>query len=171
MRLSILFFLFSITTFIHANMSDLFNGIETVSKSIDISTSEKPLLVDIRGNEYFEKDITSSSLGKVVIQNVWTTWCGELCISDINLLNELQSKNKDKLQVFGFSFENIDRDKLNKFILKNNIRYPVFSYDDNKEFFKIFGTIKGLPFTIINSFNGTSSHTGSLNERIIKKYL
>ena len=73
--------------------------------------------------------------GKVILIDVWATWCG-FCVKEIPDLVDLQAqaeKEKLPLQIIGAS---VDRDwyQLHKYLIKTTVNYPVISVCGSKEF-------------------------------------
>ncbi len=89
-----------------------------------ISGNEVPLFkaVDLNGQERTIKDY----LGKVVLINLWATWCPP-CVAEIGSLQRLQQKYE--AQGFTVLSVNVDaagaEDTVNKFVAQNGITFPV----------------------------------------------
>ncbi len=68
---------------------------------------------------------------KFILLEFWATWC-QICKSEIPLLNEIQEKFYDKLNIIAISFE---KEKvIKKFIdkVRKNIKYNIASYKADK---------------------------------------
>jgi len=77
--------------------------------------------VDINGNA----ERLSDQVGKVVIVNVWATWCGP-CRSEMPKLDHLYRERKDKgLVVFGISDEDVGVQQ--KFLQQVPVSYPLLT--------------------------------------------
>jgi cytochrome c biogenesis protein CcmG, thiol:disulfide interchange protein DsbE len=77
--------------------------------------------VDINGNA----ERLSDQVGKVVIVNVWATWCGP-CRSEMPKLDHLYRERKDKgLVVFGISDEAVGVQQ--KFLQQVPVSYPLLT--------------------------------------------
>ena len=87
-------------------------------------------LADLSGKTWSVKSLT----GKVVLINVWATWCGE-CIAELPQLQKLyeQAKGRSDIQILSF---NIDEDlgQVEPFMKEKGYTFPVvqaLSYVDN----------------------------------------
>lgn len=91
--------------------------------------------------------------GKVVVVDVWATWCG-YCVREIPGLIALQdeaTKQKLPLQIIGVSVDT-DKAAVKKFANEKKINYPIL-YGDDKAL-KPFGQIYGLPTKFIVGKDG-----------------
>jgi len=93
----------------------------------------------------------ASARGKVVLLNVWATWCGP-CRSEFPDLVELQKKYQDKLQVIGLVVDDADEDAVRKFVKHYGINYPVAMATDEVRF--QFGGVPALPTSFIVDAQG-----------------
>ena len=68
--------------------------------------------------------------GKTVLLNFFGPMCPP-CIIEMPHLVELQKQNKDKLQIIAVQVQMpMENDELAKFLLKNNVNYPVINLND-----------------------------------------
>lgn len=68
---------------------------------------------------------TQDLQGKVLLVNFWATWCPP-CRREIPSLIRLHNENKDKnFTVIGISMDTSGRDKVETFIRKIGVNYPV----------------------------------------------
>jgi thiol-disulfide isomerase/thioredoxin len=103
-------------------------------------------LTDMDGNS-----ITSENTkGKVVVFNFWFTTC-KPCISEIPELNKIHKKYKDNEKIVFASITFNQKPKVEKFLKKYPISYPVVS--DNKDAISAFG-ISGYPTNLIIGKDG-----------------
>ena len=104
------------------------------------------MMTDING-----KTISSENTkGKVVVLNFWFTSC-KPCVSEIPELNEVYEKYKKDTNVIFTSITFDKQDKVNSFLKKYPIKYPVVS--DAKEICDLF-KITGYPTNIVIDKNG-----------------
>jgi peroxiredoxin len=90
--------------------------------------------------------------GKVILLNVWATWCGP-CELEIPELIEAYSKYKDKgLVVLGISLDD-PAETLRAYAPKKNMNYPLLLWDD--KFDDAYGPIVGVPITFFIDRDGT----------------
>ena len=104
--------------------------------------------VDLAGKQYKLSDYK----GKWVVVNYWATWCPP-CLDEIPELIEFHEQySKDKAVVLGVSYEELDRDYLEKFVDEFFISYPILIGDISKP--PPFGPLIGLPTTYVVSPEG-----------------
>lgn len=63
--------------------------------------------------------------GKVVVLNLWATWCGP-CVAEMPSFQSLYEKTKNDNVAFVF-LSNEDQDTVNKFIQKRNYSLPIYT--------------------------------------------
>lgn len=104
-------------------------------------------MTDINGNP-----ITSENTkNKVVVLNFWFIAC-KPCINEIPELNEVYEKFKDNKNVVFASITFDKKEKVERFLKKKPIRYPVVS--DNRETIGAYG-VQGYPTNIVIGKDGT----------------
>ena len=106
--------------------------------------------------KFLEEGITFSQYkNKVVILDVFTTWCPP-CIKSIPHLIQLQKKYKKDIQIIGILMEeNKKNSEVSDFIKKHNINYPITNCKENFTLADTWGGISGYPTIIIFDKNGT----------------
>lgn len=94
--------------------------------------------------------------GKVVLVNLWATWCPP-CIGEIPHLAEMQEKYKDKgFEVIGLDIdEGETREKIESFAAKHKINYQLGWTNDAmaNEFIKL-SKLPGIPQSILINREG-----------------
>jgi len=145
----------------------------TIKKTIERlneSNGEKAELTfqDLEGREYAIDDY----LGKVVLVNMWATWCSP-CVKQIPDLNFLQEKYRnDNLVILSITDE--DKATVNTFLTKHsmNSKLGIIKYDDEvAEPFRHFR--RGRPVYFLVDRNGIV-HSGGilkLSDKKIEKLL
>ncbi|MHB0938708.1 MAG: TlpA family protein disulfide reductase [Armatimonadota bacterium] len=91
--------------------------------------------------------------GKVVVLDVWATWCG-YCVREMPELIEFQQeaeKKKQPVQLIGISVDR-DKDVVAEFVKEHEIEYPMAMGDQKS--LKDFGTIRGIPIKFIINKKG-----------------
>lgn len=91
--------------------------------------------------------------GKVVVIDVWATWCG-YCVREMPELIEFQKeadKEKQPVQLIGISVDR-DKDVVAKFVKERKIEYPMAMGDQKS--LKDFGAIRGIPVKFILNKQG-----------------
>jgi len=92
----------------------------------------------------------SDKKGKVVLLNLWATWCGP-CRSEMPHLVEMQNKYRDRgLEVIGLNTDDESIEKINAFVKEMKLNYQQ-AYSDREifnEFYKL-SKMNGIPQTII----------------------
>lgn len=123
-----------------------------VQHRAEAESAKKPVnftLTDVNG----KKVKMSSFRGKVVVVDVWATWCG-YCVKEIPELIEMQSEAKHKkrpIQIIGISVDEKKND-VKRFAKERKINYPVLFAE--KKAMKQFGEIYGLPTKFIINKDG-----------------
>lgn len=109
--------------------------------------------------------------GKVVLVNLWATWCGP-CINEMPHLNEMQEKFKDKgFEIIGLDTDDESKEAIDAFAAKQKLNYPL-GWADGKlmnEFVKIT-KLQGIPQSILINREGqlTGVFTGG-SPKVINK--
>lgn len=88
----------------------------------------------------------SSYLGKVVIVNVWASWCGP-CISEIPDLQKLSEAYPETLVVLGLNNQET-RDTVRQFVADNNLTYPQ-AMDENGTLINSIFPTQYIPYTVV----------------------
>jgi thiol-disulfide isomerase/thioredoxin len=104
--------------------------------------------------------------GKVILLNVWATWCGP-CELEIPELVEASTKYKDKgVVVLGLSLDD-PAETLRAYAPKKNMNYPLLLWDD--KFDDAYGPIVGVPITFFIGRDGVISrrHFGPVTKERI----
>ncbi|MCF6225802.1 MAG: TlpA family protein disulfide reductase [Xanthomonadales bacterium] len=65
--------------------------------------------------------------GQWVVVNYWATWCAP-CIKEIPELSELHTE-RDDITVLGLDYEDIERARLDEFLAKIEVSYPILLLD------------------------------------------
>jgi thiol-disulfide isomerase/thioredoxin len=102
---------------------------------------------------------TADWKGKVVILNFWATWCPP-CREEVPELVQLQAKYKDKLLVVGASEDDDAPQKVQQFVQRFGINYPVVMA--TKELIENYGGVPALPTSFLIDPQGRvmAKHTG-----------
>jgi thiol-disulfide isomerase/thioredoxin len=102
---------------------------------------------------------TADWKGKVVILNFWATWCPP-CREEIPELVQLQARYKDKLQVIGASEDDDEPQKVEQFVQRYGINYPIVMA--TKELIDNYGGVPALPTSFLIDAQGRvmQKHTG-----------
>jgi len=98
--------------------------------------------------------------GKVVLLNIWATWCAP-CLKELPSLVELQKQKGDDLVVLTLSIDGASFATVEGFVKnKLNLELPHLAQDDTGELFAEIGT-QGLPITYL------IDREGNLTQRFI----
>lgn len=149
--------------------------------SADGKESDKGLDFTLKDTE--GKSVTLSDYrGKLVIVDVWATWCG-YCVREIPDLIAIQEqaykdagkdKKDAKLQIIGISVDS-DKAAVKPFVKEHKINYPVVYA--TKDALKQFGEIPGLPTKFILDKKGRivekiiGAREAAELQKIIEKHL
>lgn len=101
-------------------------------------------LKDLKGNEVR----LSEFKGKVIVLNLWATWCGP-CRKEIPDLIKLQAAYPDDVAVIGVVIQDKLGEKVRAFVQEFRVPYPILDGNDHAEFEKAFGPFWGLPTSIL----------------------
>jgi thiol-disulfide isomerase/thioredoxin len=112
---------------------------------------------DLEGNAYKLED----KKGKVVLVNLWATWCGP-CIAEMPHLKELQEKYQAQgFEVVGLNTGDNDTgepepvDKIRSFVADKGLNYPI-GYADDKFFSEMIKLTRmaGIPQSLLINREG-----------------
>lgn len=92
-------------------------------------------------------EILTPYKGKVVLVNLFATWCGP-CIAEIPDLIRLQSSHPD-LAVVGLLVMDVGGEPLTTFRTRLGINYPTIDANDNLDVERAFGAPDVLPMSYI----------------------
>ncbi len=107
----------------------------------------------------------SEKRGKVVVLNIWATWCPP-CVAETSDLVEVYQKYKDEgLIILGVSIDKQGRSVVVPFAEKYNISYPI-TIDDGTIMEK-YGPVIGIPTTYIIGPKGNLRYfaTGAITQK------
>ena len=119
----------------NGNLNDFENYLQNVwnieknrRKALIIADTDKTdkTLPELSFKTIDEKNISFSNLkGKVIIINIWATWCGP-CVKELPQLQELSKKYANSKDVIILTLNNNENANIiSKFMKKNNYDFPV----------------------------------------------
>ncbi len=101
---------------------------------------------------------TRALQGKVVVVNIWATWCGP-CQAEIPSLVALQEQLGERVQVVGLAYDEAAPATIAAFAKKFHINYPVAVIGPDEA--ELFGHVDGIPMSFLVDRQG----------RIVRTYL
>lgn len=87
----------------------------------------------------------SDSKGKVVLINIWATWCGPCC-AEMPAFQRLYEEYGDKLQIVAVNYAE-KKKAVDQFIADNGYTFP-FAYDEEAKIMELYPS-DGIPYTIL----------------------
>lgn len=115
------------------------------------------------------RDVVAKSKGKVVVVNVFASWCGPCREEMPGFIAIRKSIPEDKLVMLGVSLDE-DMAALQQFVAKSNFNFPV--YLGQEDFVKWAG-ISAIPHTLIYDKTGKLlvSEAGMIEEKELRSFL
>jgi cytochrome c biogenesis protein CcmG/thiol:disulfide interchange protein DsbE len=114
----------------------------------DSSIAPNFTLKDLNGTTISLSDYS----GKVLFLNYWATWCPP-CRAEIPDFIEVYDEYKDKgLEILGVSIDEISPEKVNDFVKKNKMNYPVAMA--TQELFQNYQIPNAIPTTLVIDGDG-----------------
>lgn len=111
----------------------------------------------------------SDFAGKVVLLDFWATWCTP-CKGAMPWLNELAGKYRaDGFEVVGISMDEEGWDKVNPFLAKVPVTYPILM--GNKRVGYLYGDVDSLPLAFFIDRKGrvAAIHLGNASRKEFEK--
>ncbi len=109
--------------------------------------------------------------GKVLVINLWATWCPP-CEEEMPKLNQLhQEYKKDNLMVIGIALDKDSLDLVAPCVRKRGIEYPILR--GNEEVLRNLGDFSGVPTTLIVDKKGNikKKYDGSFDQDDLEETL
>lgn len=95
--------------------------------------------------------------GKVVLVNVWATWCLP-CRVEMPMLESTWKRHRDAgLVLIGASVDRGDSGSVRAFVLERGITYPIAIVD--QRVVEAVGGVRGYPTSVLIGRDGTVRHT------------
>lgn len=87
----------------------------------------------------------SAAKGKVVLINIWATWCGPCC-AEMPAFQRLYEEYGDQLQIVAVNYAE-KKSNVDQFIADNGYTFP-FAYDEEAGVMELYPS-EGIPYTIL----------------------
>lgn len=131
-------------------------------KTIDLAITLK----DLKGNPV----ALSQFKGKVIVLNLWATWCGP-CRKEIPDLIKLQAAYPKDVIVIGVVVLDKFGEQVSAFVRDFGITYPVLDGNDRNDFEDAFGPFWGLPTSFVIDRHGRlqKKHQGQVTRQQLER--
>lgn len=138
--------------------------IDTVEKDLDetdevieyselsIGDNAPDFTAELVGGETFK---LSDNKGKIIIVNIWATWCGP-CVGEMPAFQQLFEEYGDELAICCVNSGD-DKEVVDKFVSENGYTFPI-AYDTDYKICDKYPT-DGIPYTVIIDGEGKVSKT------------
>lgn len=125
------------------------SAVDAAKEPVTERQQAKPFNLGIALKDLSGNDVTLNSFrGKVIVLNLWATWCGP-CRKEIPDLIKLQAAHPADLVVVGVVVQDKFGDKVKAFVREFRIPYPVLDGNDREDFEAAFGPFWGLPTSFV----------------------
>ena len=131
----------------------------------------KPLNLNIALKDLNGNDVALHSYkGKVIVLNLWATWCGP-CKREIPDLIKLQAAHPNDLVVVGVVVQDKFGDKVRAFVREFRIPYPVLDGNDREDLEDAFGPFWALPTSFVIDRHGRlrKKHQGQVTRQQLER--
>jgi thiol-disulfide isomerase/thioredoxin len=151
---------------IHTNYK---KAIVNVAKYTLTTTTGEKITFELADDILFSKQLN----GKMVLINFWATWC-KPCIKEMPSFVELQEKYKDNFIILAVLFDKKqDLNKLNDFITKHNINFPVTIGEENYVLAKALDDVNMIPESFLYTKEGffVEKFLGEISKSKLEKFI
>lgn len=111
---------------------------------------------------------TRALLGRVVVVNIWATWCGP-CKAEIPALVALQQQLGSRVQVVGLAYDEAEPSVIAAFAKQFHINYPVAVIGPADA--DLFGRVDGIPMSFLVDRKGliVRTYMGLLDAAVLER--
>lgn len=152
-------------------LGGLATGVGAAAESVSERHHAKPLNVSIALKDLSGEDVTLNSYkGKVIVLNLWATWCRP-CRKEIPDLIKLQAAHPNDLVVVGVVIQDKFGEKVRAVVREFGIRYPILDGNDRRDFEDAFGPFWGLPMSFVIDQMGRlqKKHHGQVTQQQLER--
>ena len=131
----------------------------------------KPVNLEVTLKDLNGASVTLSQFkGKVIVLNLWATWCGP-CKKEIPDLIKLQAAYPNDVVVVGVVVLDKFGEKVSSFVHDYGITYPVLDGNDRDDFENAFGPFWGLPTSFVIDRQGRlqKKHQGQVTRQQLER--
>lgn len=122
-----------------------------------VTTKGEKITLKVENNILSSKQLE----GKTVLLNFWATWCAP-CLEEMPVFARVYEKYNDKLEIIAILMEkDKNKDELDAFMKRFNMKFPVVVGDENYRAAKAFDDVKMFPESFLFDKDG----------KFVKKYV
>jgi len=144
-------------------------GVKKVDSYTLTTTTGEKITFEISDGVLFSKQLN----GKMVLINFWAPWC-QPCVKEMPSFVELQEKYKENFIIVAVLFDKKqDLNKLEEFMKKHKVNFPVTISDENYVLAKALDDVKMIPESFLYNKEGffMKKFIGEINRSKLENFI